>query len=446
MNSEEDSDVPISELVKKAKKVEVVDVDSVQKKKKEANKGKTSSKGVDPSAEKQKEKKGKSVKKGKQPKTLVSYESSESEGEILPCLPSDSIEGRKVSRGKILKKTWLLNNGLSNLFEMIKAQGWDILFVKKDQIFKSSYREFYRNLMIKVFSKKKVTFSKVHEVYNEFDGMTLATILGIPENNGICTYVKGFWEDSKYCYPVETTRRFAHNDNINKARTVKTTEIRPFTRLLHLFVIKNIVPRFRKRDVAGFLDLTYMEYLMHEKLANFPRLIIRDMAHVIRTPYHELPYGELLTRIFKGFDVSLDEKDATQPVNTNLFKESFLHKCGLKRENKIWWLGFGENRRRDVEEGDLEEESEEEESDSEEKEEAASKEESTPNATKGESLESVDDFYDAVDSGTANDEDKDVTSGNTQPVIQKKSGQSTKAKRVDPSSAAPDYTLIHIQA
>ncbi|GAB2273549.1 hypothetical protein Dimus_008339, partial [Dionaea muscipula] len=138
-----------------------------------------------------------------------------------------------------------------------------------------------------------------------------------------------------------------------------------------------------KRDIAGFLDLTYMEYLMHGKLVNFPRLIIRHMAHVIRTPNHELPFDELLTRIFKVFDVPLDKKDVTQPVETDLFKESFLHKCGLKRENGIWWLRSGENIRRDEEESDLEEESDEEESDSEDEEKTSSKQESTLQLLRG---------------------------------------------------------------
>ncbi|GAB2289966.1 hypothetical protein Dimus_024264, partial [Dionaea muscipula] len=90
VNVAEDSDVPIFEWVKKA-----VDDDLGQKKKREEKKEATGSKGVDPSAEKQKEKRRKSVKKGKQPKAPVSSESSESEGEILHCLLSESIEGRK---------------------------------------------------------------------------------------------------------------------------------------------------------------------------------------------------------------------------------------------------------------------------------------------------------------------------------------------------------------
>ncbi|GAB2281707.1 hypothetical protein Dimus_016277 [Dionaea muscipula] len=177
------------------------------------------------------------------------------------------------------------------------------------------------------------------------------------------------------------------------------------------------------------------------------------MAHVVNTPYHELPYGEFLTRIFNAFDVPLDEKDATHPVMNDYFKESFLNLCGLKRENGIWWLGSGEKRRIDELEGDSEEESEGEESDSEEIEDAANHEESTPAGFEGEhshsetevkiakkSSESVEDFFDATDV------DIDTTEGPAQPVLKKKLGKSTKARRVNPFSPELDYNLIGVQA
>ncbi|GAB2284205.1 hypothetical protein Dimus_018671 [Dionaea muscipula] len=51
--------------------------------------------------------------------------------------------------------------------------------------------------------------------------MRLATILGIPGNNGICEYVKDVWEESKYIKPLEITRRFANNETLTAARRKK---------------------------------------------------------------------------------------------------------------------------------------------------------------------------------------------------------------------------------
>ncbi|GAB2299795.1 hypothetical protein Dimus_033849 [Dionaea muscipula] len=53
--------------------------------------------------------------------------------------------------------------------------------------------------------KKDIVKSKVRGVEIEFDHEKLATILGIPGNNGICEYVKDVWEESKYIKPLEIT-------------------------------------------------------------------------------------------------------------------------------------------------------------------------------------------------------------------------------------------------
>ncbi|GAB2287943.1 hypothetical protein Dimus_022295, partial [Dionaea muscipula] len=54
--------------------------------------------------------------------------------------------------------------------------------------------------------KKGIVKSSVKGVAVEFDHEKLASILGIPGNNGICEYVKDVWEESKYIKPLEITR------------------------------------------------------------------------------------------------------------------------------------------------------------------------------------------------------------------------------------------------
>ncbi|GAB2266376.1 hypothetical protein Dimus_001385 [Dionaea muscipula] len=55
--------------------------------------------------------------------------------------------------------------------------------------------------------KKYIVKSSVKGVAVEFDHEKLASILGIPGNNGIYEYVKDVWEESKYIKPLEITRR-----------------------------------------------------------------------------------------------------------------------------------------------------------------------------------------------------------------------------------------------
>ncbi|GAB2286188.1 hypothetical protein Dimus_020613 [Dionaea muscipula] len=171
--------------------------------------------------------------------------------------------------------------------------------------------------------KKDIVKSSVKGVVIEFDHKKLATILGVPGTNGICEYIKDVWEESRYTKPLEITRRFANNENLMAARRVKSGELKLFQRFIHFLVMKNVVPRFGKRDTSSFMDLTYMDHLMSRRLVNLPR-------------------GE-------------------EPKRYDYFEETFLTMCTLKREDGIWWIGSGEDRRKDDDDVPEEEEAQEEE-------------------------------------------------------------------------------------
>ncbi|GAB2273751.1 hypothetical protein Dimus_008531 [Dionaea muscipula] len=53
-------------------------------------------------------------------------------------------------------------------------------------------------------------------------------------------------------------------------------------------------------------------------------------------------------------------KSGEEPKRYDYFEETFLTMCKLTRENGVWWIGTGENRRRDEEVDAPEEEAEEE--------------------------------------------------------------------------------------
>ncbi|GAB2296055.1 hypothetical protein Dimus_030193 [Dionaea muscipula] len=152
--------------------------------------------------------------------------------------------------------------------------------------------------------KKDVVKSKVRGIEMEFDHEKLATIQVCTGANGMREYIKEVWEESKYTKPLEITRRFANDENIMAARRVK-------------------------------------------RKVNLPRVMIRHMSYVIFMKDHELPYGDWLTMVFEAFGVPLVDKKGEEPKRYDYFEETFLTMCKLRRENGIWWIGSGENRRRD---------------------------------------------------------------------------------------------------
>ncbi|GAB2297684.1 hypothetical protein Dimus_031771 [Dionaea muscipula] len=181
-------------------------------------------------------------------------------------------------------------------------------------------------------NKKDVVKSSVKGIGIEFDHERLATILGVPGRNGICEYIKEVWEESKYTKPLDITRRIANNETLTAARRVKSSEMKPFQRFIHFLVMKNVIPRFGKRDTSSFMDLTIMS------------------CH----------YGDWLTMVFEAFGVPLVVKKGEEPKKYDFFEDTFLTMCKLTRENGIWWIGSGENRRRDDDVDSPEEETEDE--------------------------------------------------------------------------------------
>ncbi|GAB2294386.1 hypothetical protein Dimus_028593 [Dionaea muscipula] len=170
----------------------------------------------------------------------------------------------------------------------------------------STLRSLYCSLTLFHYKKKEVARSRVRGVEIEFNIMKLASILGIPGNNGICEYIKD-----------------------------------------------NVVPRFGKRDTTSYMDLIYMDHLISRRLVNLPRVMMRHMSYVISVKDHELPYSDWLTMVFEAFDVPLIDKQGEEPKRYDYFEETFLTICQLKRENVVWWLGIGDHRRRDDDEEEV---------------------------------------------------------------------------------------------
>ncbi|GAB2293228.1 hypothetical protein Dimus_027436 [Dionaea muscipula] len=104
-------------------------------------------------------------------------------------------------------------------------------------------KEFYANLTLYLYKKKEVAKSRVRRMKIKLDNMRLASILGVPGNNGICEYIKEVWEESKYIKPLEIPKKFTNDDMITVARRVKSTEMKLFQRFLHFIVMKIVVPR-----------------------------------------------------------------------------------------------------------------------------------------------------------------------------------------------------------
>ncbi|GAB2265880.1 hypothetical protein Dimus_000911 [Dionaea muscipula] len=122
------------------------------------------------------------------------------------------------------------DNGLNNVMKLIKRQKWENLFKRREFVFVDVVKEFYARMTVIHLKKKDVVKSSVKGVKIEFNHLKLASILGIPGNNGIYEYIKDVWEEFKYTKPLEFTRRFANDETLTAARRVKSGEMKQFQR------------------------------------------------------------------------------------------------------------------------------------------------------------------------------------------------------------------------
>ncbi|GAB2296674.1 hypothetical protein Dimus_030784 [Dionaea muscipula] len=115
------------------------------------------------------------------------------------------------------------DNGLCNVMDLIKRQRWENLFKRREFIHIDAVKEFYARMTVIHLKKKDIVKTSVRGVAIEFDHLKLASILGIPGNNGICEYIKDVLEESKYTKPLEITRKFANDETLTAARRVKSS-------------------------------------------------------------------------------------------------------------------------------------------------------------------------------------------------------------------------------
>ncbi|GAB2303233.1 hypothetical protein Dimus_037230 [Dionaea muscipula] len=89
--------------------------------------------------------------------------------------------------------------------EVFQRQKWEKLFKIRELVHVDVVKEFYAKLTMSHNRKKDVAKSKVRGVEIEFDHTMLASILGIPGNNGICEYIKEVRRDDDDVAPEEET-------------------------------------------------------------------------------------------------------------------------------------------------------------------------------------------------------------------------------------------------
>ncbi|GAB2268372.1 hypothetical protein Dimus_003335 [Dionaea muscipula] len=126
------------------------------------------------------------------------------------------------------------------------------------------------------------------------------------------------------------------------------------------------VVHLKKRDVMKSKVRGVDMEFDHEKLATILGVPGKnEICEYIKEVWEESKYTKPLeiTRRFANDEniMAAKEGQGEEPKRYDFFEDTFLTMCKLTRENGIWWIGSGENRRRDDDVDAQEVEAEEEE-------------------------------------------------------------------------------------
>ncbi|GAB2265960.1 hypothetical protein Dimus_000992 [Dionaea muscipula] len=132
------------------------------------------------------------------------------------------------------------------------------------------------------------------------------------------------------------------------------------------FYAKMTVIHLKKKDVVKSSVKGIGIEFDHERLATILGVPGRNgICEYIKEVWEESKYTKPLeiTRRFandEALTTGRRVKSGEEPKRYDYFEETFLTMCKLRREDGIWWIGSGENRRRDNDVDAPEEEAEKE--------------------------------------------------------------------------------------
>ncbi|GAV58885.1 hypothetical protein CFOL_v3_02418 [Cephalotus follicularis] len=198
-------------------------------------------------------------------------------------------------------------------------------------------KEFYMNLRIVSSPHEEFSLSSTVKGQRIFlNDRILASILHIP-HNGLyifeykkCPEVEGFHPNNilSILYP--------NDPNIHPNMSLCTNKLSVDHCLLHLLIVHQFLP-----TSGGYAKLTRMqEFLMWCIISKnefcYPLLMLHTMVRAFSQKKYVLPFGCILTKIFRYHDVRLEGEIGTKLKKEDTYNKSTLNRMGWKKQDGNW--------------------------------------------------------------------------------------------------------------
>ncbi|GAV59236.1 hypothetical protein CFOL_v3_02767, partial [Cephalotus follicularis] len=197
----------------------------------------------------------------------------------------------------------------------------------QDMFYDKLVKEFYMNLRIVSSPNEEFALSSIVKGQRIFlDARILASILHIPHTGlYISEYKK--WPEVEGFHPNDILSFLYPNDsNIHPNMALCTNKLSIDHRLLHYLIVHQLLP-----TGGGYAKLTRMQAFLMWCITSkiefcYPLLMLHTMVRAFTQKKSVLPFGCILTKIFRYHEVPLDGE-----IGTKLKKEDTYNKSTLNR-------------------------------------------------------------------------------------------------------------------
>ena len=210
---------------------------------------------------------------------------------------------RPIGVGRVYDFTKLLKDEI-DLLKFVEPLGWKDFFQIKETHYPEVVRNFY--FMAETFPNKDLIVSKIQDKVIELDVEKLDKILDIPQRGPKCYGRPGYAYAtlSRFNLICEMFVKYESDEDLVSANLKKEYK------LLHNLCQFCVTPRKGSKHKVSETDILVMYHLYHGIDINLPVIIIRHMIHASKQKKIKscVPYGMVLTRVFKAFDIDLEKE------------------------------------------------------------------------------------------------------------------------------------------
>jgi len=191
-----------------------------------------------------------------------------------------------------------------NLLKFVQPLGWENFFQIKETHYPKVIRTFY--FMAEAFPAESLIVSKIQDKEIRLSAEKLATILDVSQEGPKCYGRQGYAAAimSRFTLIKEMFVKYETDDDLISANLKKKYK------LLHNMCQHCITPRRGSKHNVLETDILVMYHLFHGLKIDLPYIIIQHMIYAtkLKKPKSYVPYGMLLTLVFKNVGIDLENE------------------------------------------------------------------------------------------------------------------------------------------